>query len=160
MIFDNRNIIVRLNIRRYLTLLAFLVIMGLLLLMNVIRSTFWGMDKSFYVLLTCLIYILYVVFTYFRNYNFFSFNDEGEKFIFRFISLRPFDNEKRAIEISKKDFGGYEFRKSLLGFKQELILKVKTKTGVANYPPVSITAISKKHKQMLINTFNLLNKSV
>lgn len=160
MIFDNRKIVVRLSIRRYLTLLAFLVIMGLLLLMNVIRNTFWGMDKSFYVLLTCLFYILYVGFTYLRNYNFFSFNDEGEKLVFRFISLRPFDNEKKAIEISKKDFEGYKINKSFLGFKKELILKLKTKNGVANYPPISITALSQKHKNMLVNSFSQLDKNM
>jgi hypothetical protein len=160
MIFDNRNIVVRLTIRRYLSLLAFLIIMALLLLVNIIKRPLWGFDKSFYVIVICSIYVLYVVFTYFRSYNFFSFNDEGEKFVFRFISLRPFDNEKKAIEISKNDFGGYVLHNSFLSFKQELVLKVKTKTGVANYPPISITAISKKHKKMLINAFDQLNKSI
>jgi len=160
MIFDNRNIVVRLTIRRYMSLLAFLVVIALLLLVNIIKRPLWGMEKSFYVLVTCSTYMLYVVFAYFRSYNFISFNDEGGKFVFRFISLRPFDNEKKAIEILKKDFGGYEFHSSFLSFKQELVLKVITKTGVANYPPISITAISKKHKTMLVNAFDQLNKSI
>ncbi len=160
MIFDNRKIVVRLTIRRYLSLLAFLIIMALLVLVNIIKKPFLGMDKSFYVLLTCTTYVLYVVFTYFRSYNFFSFNDEGEKLVFRFISLRPFDNEKRAIEISKKEFGGFDIHRSFLSFKQELILKLKTKKGVANYPSISITALSRKHKNMLVNSFNQLKKSI
>ncbi len=160
MIFDNRNIVVRLTIRRYLSLLAFLIIMAFLLLVNVIKRPLWGFDKFFYVVVTCSIYILYVVFTYFRSYNFFSFNDEGEKLVFRFISLRPFDNEKKAIEILKKDFGGYKIHKSFLSFKRELILKVKIKKGVVNYPPISITALSQKHLKMLVNSFDQLVKSI
>jgi Ca2+/Na+ antiporter len=160
MIFDNRKIVARLTVRRYLSLFVFLIIMALLLLLNVVKRDLWGMDRSFYVFITCTVYVFYVVYAYFRSYNFFSFNDEEEKLVFRFISLRPFDNEKKAIEIAKKDFGGYEFRKTFLGFKQELILKVKTKKGVANYPPISITAISKKHKIMLENAFDILIKSI
>ena len=154
MILDNRNIVLRLNVRRYLTLLVFLVLMGLILLVDIIEKPFLGMNKSFYVLIICAIYIAYVIISYLRNYNFFSYNDEGEKLIFRFVSLRPFDNKKQAIEIQKKIFSGYKIDKSVFSFNQNLILTVKTKRGVANYPSISITALSSKHKDLLKNSLN------
>ena len=154
--FDNRNIVLKLNIRRYLALLVFLIPMGLILLADIIENTFLGMSKSFYVLMICTLYIVYVIISYMRDYKFFSYNDEGEKLIFRFVSLRPFDNKKQAVEIKKKYFNGYKINKSVFNFKEDLIVTVKTKSGVANYPPISITALSLKHKNLLKNSLNQL----
>ena len=70
------------------------------------------------------------------------------------MSLRPFDNKKQAIEIQKKDYNGYEIRKSFFNLKEDLILSVKTKKSIANYPPISITALSLKHKNLLISSLN------
>jgi len=156
MILDNRNIVLILNIRRYLALLVFLVLMGLILLVDIIEKPFLGMSKSFYVLIICALYVVYVIISYMRDYKFFSYNDESEKLIFRFVSLRPFDNKKQAIEIQKKYFNGYKINKSVFNFKEDLILIVKTKSGVANYPPISITALSLKQKNLLKNSLNQL----
>jgi hypothetical protein len=128
--------------------------MGLILLVGIIEKPFLGKDKSFYVILICAIYLLYILITYTLDYNFFSYNDKGNKLIFHFVSLRPFDNKKRAIEIYKKDFEGYKINKSFFNLKEDLILTVKTKRGVANYPPISITALSLKHKNLLKNSLN------
>ncbi len=156
MIFDNRNIVLKLNIRRYLVLLVFLILMGLMLLVGIIEEPFLGKSESFYVFMICTLYIIYIIISYMRDYKFFLYNDEGEKLIFRFVSLRPFDNKKRAIEIHKKDFKGYKITKSFFNLKEDLILIVKTKNGVANYAPISITALSLKHKNLLKNSLNQL----
>ena len=156
MVFDNRNIVMRLNMRRYLTLLAYLVLMGLFLLSGLFDKPVLGYDKATYVIVITAIYLTYIVFAFLLNYNYFSYNDEGNKLIFRFVSLRPFDNKKRVIEIHKKDFEEYKIDKSFFNLKEDLILTVKTKKGVANYPPISITALSLKHKDLLKNSLNQL----
>ncbi len=156
MIFDNRNIVMRLNIRRYLTILAYFILMGLFLLSDIFNKPVFGYDKTTYVIVINAIYLTYIIFTFSLNYNFFSYKDEGNKLVFRFVSLRPFDNKKQAIEILKKDFAGYEFQKSLFNLKEDLILTVRTKNGVANYSPISITALSLKHKNLLKNSLNQL----
>lgn len=154
MIFDNRDIVTKLNIRRYLVLLAYLICMGLLILADIFGETILGITKSLYILVITLMYILYVVYAYLMDYKFFSFSDEGDKLTFKFISMRPFDNKKQAIEILKTDFRSYQIKSIFLKIKQDLILSVKTKNGVANYPPISITALSSKHKKRLINSLN------
>ncbi|MFC2151409.1 hypothetical protein ACFLSE_02695 [Bacteroidota bacterium] len=154
MIFDNRDNVMKLNIRRFLAILIYLTLMVLLAFSDVFRNTIIGLNKSVYIILVTLLYILYIVFAYVVNYNYFIYNDEGDKLVFRFVSLRPFDNKKQAIEIHKKDFKGYKFQKSFINFKEDLILMIKTKKGFANYPPISVSALSIKHKNMLIQSLN------
>lgn len=152
MFFDNRNIVVRLNMRRYLTLLAYIILIVVFLVSGLFRKTVLGYDKEVYAMFISVVYLLYVVFTFMVNYNFFSYNDEGEKLIFRFVSLRPFDNKKRAIEIKKENIMGYKIEKSFLSMGKKLILIAKTNKGIANYPPISITALSRSHIRMLENS--------
>jgi len=156
MLFDNRQKVTQLNIRRYIALLVYLAGMGILILSGVFKEKVAGVDKTFVILAITLVYILYIVFAYISNYNYFSFNDESEKLIFRFVSLRPFDNEKKAIEMLKKDFHGYKIHKSLFNVKQELILLVKSKKGIAQYPGISITALNKKQLSLLKAALNQL----
>ena len=79
---------------------------------------------------------------------------ENFNLMFRFVSMRPLDNNKKAIQINKADFAGFKFEKSFFGYKENLILSLKTKKGVANYPPISISALSQKHKAMLKQALN------
>ncbi|MFC2104218.1 hypothetical protein ACFLS4_02555 [Bacteroidota bacterium] len=144
----------KLNIRRFLAILIYLALMVFLVFSDIFDDTILGFNKSIYVILITVFYLLYIVFAYVVNYNFFSFNDEGNKLVFRFVSLRPFDNKKQAIEIHKKDFKGYKLQKSFMNFKEDLILIIKTKKGIANYQPICISALSLKHKNMLIQSLN------
>lgn len=130
--------------------------MALFILPEMLNNRVWGYDKSIYIAIFTVIYISYVLYTFSLNYYYFSFNDDGDKLIFKFISLRPFYNKKMAIEIPKIDFKGYKFKMSFLNLKQELILTVKTKNGIASYPPISITALSLKHKKILERALNQL----
>ena len=158
MVFDNRKIITHLNMRRYITLIAYFISMAILLVdeMNIIRKPIFGQERETFALAITIIYLFYVVYTYILNYNYFSFNDDVDKLVFRFVSLRPFNNKKTAIEINKNDFAGYKFKNSLLNLKQILIIKIRTRNGIASYPPISVTALSVEHKKKLKNTFDQL----
>lgn len=152
MIFDNRDIIVKLNKRRYIALIMYIVLIALLLIPDIFEEIILGYKKSIYIIIFTCIYITYVIFAYLKDYNFFSYNDESDKLIFRFISLRPFDNKKQAIEIHKKDFKGYKIKKSFFNLNENLILAIKTKKGIASFPPICISALSLKHKNMLLRS--------
>ena len=149
MFFDNRHKVTQLSMRRYISLVLYIIFMGLLILSGMFNKPVFGISKNSLVIIISVVYIIYVVYVYIRNYNFFKYNDEGEKLVFRFISLRPFDDKKKSIEILKKKFTGYKIQKSLLNLKEDLILSVKTKNGIANYPPISITALTNKYKNIL-----------
>ena len=152
--FDNSQIVTRLNIRRYIAILAYIIIVVVLIFSGWFNKPVWGIEKSVWILIASVLYLLYVAYAYYMSYNFFSYSDEGEKLIFKFISLRPFDDKKRAIEISKSDFGGFNFKKSFFDFKEDLILSIKVKNGLAKYPPISISSLNESQKEKLKASLN------
>ncbi|HAF28279.1 MAG TPA: hypothetical protein DCG75_04440 [Bacteroidales bacterium] len=152
--FDNSNKVIKLSKRKYIALLIYLILMGVLILSDVFGNRILGYDKSIFIGSFTALYILYVVYAYLSNYNYFVFNDEGEKLTFRFASLRPFDNKKQAIEIPKTSFKGYKFKNSFFKLRQEIILHVKTNNGIASYPPISIRALSINQRKMLVSSLN------
>ncbi len=154
MLFDNRKTVLKLNKIRYLALLGYITIICVIIWSGWFDKPVLRINKLTYIIFFTIIYILFILKFYVTNYNYFSFNDEGNKLIFRFVSFRPFDNEKKAIEIDKKKFGGYQFKRSYLNLKLELILKVSTKQGLANYPPISISALSDKDITLLKNALS------
>ena len=86
------------------------------------------------------------------NYNYIFFTDDSGKFTFKFVSLRPFDNKKKLIEIHKKDFDNSSFKKSFFNLKTDLTLYANTANGVVSYPSISLSALSKEQIQILKKT--------
>ena len=154
MVFDNGKIVLKLNIRRYLSLLAYLAVIVVLVTSGLFEKPVLGISKTVYIISATSVYILYIVYAYFMNYNFFSFNDEGDKLVFRFVSLRPFDNEKRAIEIPKRDFIGFKIEKSFFNLKRDLIITIRTNKGIAKYPSISISALSEEQMNLLSHSLS------
>ncbi len=94
-----------------------------------------------------------VLFIYFSmiyiDYKYVYFNDNGEKIVFRYVSAHPVIGKRKAIEIKKKSFAGYEIQSAFFGLKRLLVLKMFTKKGIIKYPPISVSAI-KNHDLKLI----------
>ena len=145
MIFDNRDIILKFNKRRYLLVLLYVTFMAVIFFSGLFEEK----QKLKLAVAISVLYVIYNVISLIKNYNYFSFREDQDYFMFRFVSMSPFDSKKRAIKINKNDFAGFDFKESLLGSRKNLILSIQTKNGVANYPPISISALSQKHKNML-----------
>lgn len=145
MIFDNRDIILKYNKRRYLLVLLYVTFMAVIFFSGFFEEN----QKLILALAISILYVIYNVISLIKNFNYFSFSEGPEHLMFRFVSMSPFDSKKRAIKIDKNDFAGFEFNESLLGFRKNLVLSIHTKNGVAHYPPISISALSQKHKNNL-----------
>ncbi len=154
--FDNKNKVLKLNMRRYIVLLFFTTIIGLLVFTRLLNNPVWVIDKTTAILITIVAYLIYIIITCIINYQYIFYSDEGAKIILKFVSLRPFDNKRNAIEISKGNYYGYKIHKSFLNLKEEIIFLVQTPNGVAKYPPVSIVALTPKQKKLLIYSVNQL----
>lgn len=87
--------------------------------------------------------------------HYFYLNRDKKNVTVRFYNSHPLLRKYKQFQIPLHAFSGYEVKKSLFDKKQELILKVKTKNGIVDYPPVSISALNKKEKREL---FAVLNK--
>lgn len=150
MIFDNRDIILKLNKRRYILILVYVTLMIIFFFSGFFEEN----QKIILAISISVIYIIYNIISYHINFSYFSFRDDQESLMFRFVSMRPLDNNKKAIKMSKRDFAGFKFEKSFFGYKENLILSIKTKKGIANYPPISLSALSQKHKSTLKQSLN------
>ncbi len=96
-------------------------------------------------LFVLLIYVCMLV----LKLNYFYYSGSSNKLIFRYFSIHPFLGKKMAIEIPKTILSDFHVSTSLFGLKKELTLSVKTKKGSANYPPISISALTKKDTKRL-----------
>lgn len=140
------------NQLRYITVIAFIVIVVVLLTTDLIRTEFLGLSKYYWAIIAVLIYLGQNIFEYLKDYNYIYFSDENNKILFRYIPLRPFRNKRYSIEINKQEFHGYKIERPSI-FKQQIVLYVKTQQGVAKYPPISISALKEEE-------FNKLKKAL
>ena len=99
-----------------------------------------------------VILLLFYWFQYQMEYTYFYFSNNSKNLVFRFYSLRHFYGKPKTIEISKTSFTKYDIVVSFYNKKDSLVLYQKTPKGVAKYPPISLTLLSKKQKTDLKRT--------
>ncbi len=151
---ENSKKSVKINKIRYIAIISFIVIVIVLVTTDLIREAFLGLNKYHWAVIVTLLYILENIYEYLKDFNYIYYSDEGEKIIFRYVSLRPFQNKRYSIEMNKANFIGYKVVRSPLNFKQQIIFYVKTPNGSAKYPPVSITGLSTDQFNSLKHALN------
>ncbi len=84
--------------------------------------------------------------------HYFHLNKDRKNITVRFYNSHPFLRNYKQYQIPIVAFAGYEIKKSFSGYKQEIILKIKTKTGIVEYPAISISALTKSERILLYGT--------
>ena len=149
---ENQKKTIFINKMRYITVIAFIVLLVVMLTTDMIKGEFLGLTRYHWAILLSLIYLGQNVFEYLKDYNYIYFIDAENKMLFRYIPLSPFKSKRYSIEIHKNEFHGYKINRSSV-LKKELILFVKTPQGIAKYPPISISALNETE-------FNKLKKAL
>ena len=128
------------------------VILGLILASVAVTAIYLPVDV-FYRFAICgalsLFLLIFFWSQYRMEYTYFYFSNNGKILLFRFYSLRNFYGKPKTIEIPKTSFVNYDIVTSLFNKKESLVLYQKTPKGVAKYPPISLTLLSKKQKTEL-----------
>jgi len=88
------------------------------------------------------------------NYQYIFYSDEGENILLRYFTAGIIGGRKNSIEISKKAFSGYKTSTGLFGLTQSIILFQKFQEGIARYPPVYISALSREERKKIIRSLN------
>jgi hypothetical protein len=150
---ENTRKTIKINQMRYITVIAFIVLMVVILTTDLIQNTFLGLSKAYWAIVVALLFLGQNLFEYLKDYNYLYYNDEeNNKILFRYISLLPFKNKRYSIEIQKEQFKGYKILRPN-PFKQEIVFYVSTPQGTAKYPPISISALNE-------DEFNKLKKAL
>lgn len=140
---NNRTFIVRQNIIQFITLLIYATIIIVLVFTDTFEVLFDSINELTLAVVFSLVYLAFLMYNYLMDYNYLSFSDDGNKFIFHYISSKPLNKKPKAIEVVKNKFEGFKIEKTLFGRKTEIIISVKTQHGVAKYPPINISGLSK-----------------
>ena len=155
MIFDNSRTIISLRIKLFIATVLFLAYIILTYSAELIKYPLLGLNDTTWTLLLVAIYLIIVLLPMYLNYNFISYSDEGEKLIFRFFSAGIFGGRKNSVEIDKKSFSGYKIETRFFGLIQSITLFAQFKAGVAKYPPVYISALTREEKTKVISSLNI-----
>jgi hypothetical protein len=91
----------------------------------------------------------------FLNYQYISYSDEGEKIVFRYFPAGMVGGKKNSVEISKKLFSGYEMESGYFGLMKSIALFQKLGEGVAKYPPIYISALTREERAKIIRSLDL-----
>jgi uncharacterized membrane protein YbhN (UPF0104 family) len=159
MIIDIKRTILRKSLSKFIVLIILVLSLCLLLFIPFQRNFIKNVDNSLLALFIAAAYIIYVVYETFRNYNYLYFNDESDKLVLRFFAPNFFTSKKNSIEIPKREFAGYTIQSFFMGYRENITLMRRTSKGIANYPPVSLTALNNNEKNNLLLTLEKLKQA-
>lgn len=147
--FDNQKTTIRLFLRKMLIAIIAAVAIVTVFATPWFRPDLLGITQYQWVFIIAGLYLLQVIVSWARDLNYLQFDDNGDMIIVRYYPIRPLGRKKKAVQIRKIAFAGYEIRKTWLGMRKLLILKQYVKRSVASYPPIGITSLTKPELEML-----------
>jgi len=83
------------------------------------------------------------------NFQYIRIMDEKNKLILRYYSIFSINRTYQSIEIPNEYLRKVVIFKILFGLKWDLKFTVKIRQGIADYPPVSLSAIPFKDRKMV-----------
>ena len=90
------------------------------------------------------LYALILFFQFLRGYNYFHFSDIGDKIVLKHFNLSAMNRKYLQYDIPKDSFYKFAITKTNLGIRKNLTLYMKVKGKIKNYPPVSVSTLSKQ----------------
>jgi hypothetical protein len=154
MTFDNSKTIISLRIKLFGVTVVFLAFIVLTYIAEMIKYPLLDMGQTAWTLILAGLYLLYAFMPMYLNYQYIYFSDDGENIIIRYFTAGIVGGRKNSIEISKKTYSGFRTDKKLGGLIQSVTLFQKFREGVAKYPPVYISALSKEERTKIIRALN------
>jgi hypothetical protein len=149
MTIDNSKTIISLRIKLFAATVAFLVYIVLTYISRIIHYPFLGMNETVWTLILVTVYLGYAFMPMYLNYQYIYFSDDGEAIIFRYFTAGIVGGRKNSIEISKNTFSGYRTESRMFGLIKAVRLYQKLPEGIAKYPPVYISALTKEERNKI-----------
>jgi hypothetical protein len=160
MTFDNSKTIISLRIKLFGATVLFLVYIVLTYVAKLIKYPLLGLSDTSWTVILVTLYIFIAFLPVFLNYQYIYFSDEGENIVFRYFTSGIAGGKKNSIEINKRTFSGYKTESRFFGLILSVILLQKLEKGVAQYPPVYISALNRKEKDKIFRVLNLYVQKV
>jgi len=158
MTFDNSKTIISLRIKLFAATVILLAFLATAFLIKLIKFPFLGLGETIWTVLLIAIWLLLAFMPMVLNYQYISFSDDGEFVIFRYFTSGIVGGRKNSVQISKASFSGYKTEKTFFGLISSIILFQKVPQGMAKYPPIYISALTREEKEKLFKSLNRLSR--
>lgn len=154
MTFDNTKQIISIRIRLFIATVFILAYLAIVYLIGRTKFPFLGMSDTVWTIILIVIYLIIVSLPVILNHQFISYSDDDDNIVIKYFNAGIGGGKKNSIKIYKSAFAGYKTESKLFGLDRSLILFQKVGQGVAKYPPVHISALSKDQRDKLIRSLN------
>jgi hypothetical protein len=154
MTFDNSKTIIGMRIKLFLATVVLMAYLAMAYIIKLIKFPLLGMSDSVWTVILIAVWLILAFIPMILNYQFISFSDEGEFIVFRYFNAGIVGGKKNSVEINKFSFSGYKLETRFFGLIESISLFQKFQKGVAKYPPVYISALSKDEKAKLVQSLN------
>jgi hypothetical protein len=154
MTLDNSKTIIGIRIKLFGATIVFIAYFILAYAAKIIKFPLLGMGETFWIVILTALYAFIVLLPMILNYQFVFYSDDTDKIVFRYFTSGIVGGKKNSVEIDKKSFGGYKTETRMFGLIQSIILFQNFREGVAKYPPVYISAMTKEEKAKIFKALN------
>lgn len=116
---------------------------------------FFFLDLIALALISIGVFSLWYLYFHVADYQFIEFSNEKERILLRYFKAISFGRPKfNEIEFSQQMLRNAHFDNSMFGEKSDVTFIVKTKRGIAEYPSVSLSAVSKTDRQKMASAIS------
>jgi hypothetical protein len=154
MTFDNSRTIISLRIKLFVVTIILLGYLGIVYAANLIKFPLLGLSDTVWTLMLVAVYLVIAFIPMLRNFQFVFYSDEAENIVFRYFFAGIVGGKKNSVSITKKSFAGYKTESKYFGLSDSIILFQKMGQGIAKYPPVYISALSRDQRNKLFESLN------
>ncbi len=154
MTFDNSKTIISVRIRLFAVTVVLLAYLILAYVSKFLKFPLLGMSDTAWTVILSLFWVFLVILPMILNYQFVFFSDDTEKIIIRYFNAGIVGGRKNSVEIDKRAFAGYKIEKKIFGLSSSLTLFQKFSEGVAKYPPVHISALTREERLKLLKVLD------
>jgi hypothetical protein len=150
--FDNSKTVISIRIRLFAVTVLLIAYLILVYFAHILKFPVFGLSETVVTTILIGLYILFAAYPMILDYQFIIYSDEDDKLIFRYFTSGIAGGKKNSVEIKKADFAGYRIDKKLFGLKKSITLFRQLPQGVAKYPPIHISILSRKERGRILNS--------
>lgn len=155
MTFDNSKTITSLRIRFFIATVLFLGYIIMAYFAEIIKFPLLGMSDTVWIIILVSVYIILTFYPMALNYQYIYYSDDGDLIEFRYFSAGIVTGRKNSVKIAKSSFAGYRKESGFFGLVKAIVLYQQLMEGVAKYPPVYISILSRKERAKILNSLYL-----
>ncbi|HEX2968454.1 MAG TPA: hypothetical protein VHO46_05055 [Bacteroidales bacterium] len=154
MTFDNSKTIINVRIKLFAATVILIAYLILAYAAEFIKFPLLGLNDTIWTVILAGLWLFFIIMPLFLNYQFVFFSDDTERIIFRYFNAGIVGGKKNSVEIDKHSFAGYNVDKRFFGLIISLTLFQRFSEGVAKYPPVYISALSKEERSKILRVLS------